>query len=61
MPAVDNQLRFRLPRQVHAALGQRDDGVGLKATRNVRGIPVYMPPRIPPWWFVFVLTTPFSR
>ena len=36
------------------------DGVGLKAARNVMGMPVEMPPSIPPQRFVRVTTRPFS-
>ena len=36
------------------------EGVGFTAMRNKTGIPVVMPPKIPPAWFVSVFTTPFS-
>ena len=39
MPAVDNQLRFRLPRQVHAALGQRDGRRRLEGHPKGQGHP----------------------
>ena len=39
MPAVDNQLRFRLPRQVHAALGQRDGRPRLEGHPECQGHP----------------------
>ena len=37
------------------------DGVGLKAAQNTTGMPVVMPPRMPPHWLVFVRTQPSVR
>ena len=36
------------------------EGVGFTATRNTRGIPLVIPPRIPPAWLVRVFTCPPS-
>ena len=34
------------------------DGVGLKAARKMRGIPLVMPPRMPPAWLLLAVTRP---
>ena len=37
------------------------DGVGLTAHRNSNGIPLLIPPLIPPLWFVLVRIVSLSR
>ena len=32
------------------------EAVGFTAARNTTGMPVVMPPKIPPWWLVRVFT-----
>ena len=36
------------------------EGVGLKAARNTKGMPLVMPPKMPPAWLVRVFTWPWA-
>ena len=44
-------------RKLTVCCGRETDGVGLTASRQTMGMPVLMPPSMPPEWFVRVRTT----
>ena len=56
MSAVDLERLVLLCPEVHGLLGLAMEAVGLMATFSVMGIPEEMPPRMPPWLLVLVLT-----
>ena len=52
MPAPDGQAPHPPWQEETVCWGREMDGVGLTARRSVRGMPLVMPPRMPPAWLV---------